>query len=115
MNKVLRCITLSALVAAGSVTVALAAPYEPPVAVSTPAVDPEIFGAYAGNARGVDVQFTIEENGSVDDVKLLTSSGDAAVDASIVGAVSSWQFKPASDSDGKPVASSKTEFIDFKK
>lgn len=115
MNKVLRCITLSALVAAGSVTAALAAPYEPPVAMSTPAVDPGVLGAYAGNARGVDVQFTIEENGSVDDVKLLTSSGDAAVDASIVGAVSSWQFKPASDSNGKPVASSKTEFIDFKK
>lgn len=115
MNKVLRCITLSALVAAGSVTAALAAPYEPPVAVFTPAVDPGVFGAYVGNARGVDVQFTIEENGSVDDVKLLTSSGDAAVDASIVGAVSSWQFKPASDSSGKPVASSKTEFIDFKK
>ncbi|SNV56463.1 TonB family C-terminal domain [Veillonella rodentium] len=115
MNKVLRCITLSALVAAGSVTAALAAPYEPPVAVSTPAVDSAVLDAYSGDIHGIDVQFTIKENGAVDDVKLLTSSGDAAVDASIVDAVSSWRFKPASDSDGKPVESFKTEFIDFKK
>ncbi|MDU7823545.1 MAG: energy transducer TonB, partial [Veillonella sp.] len=28
--------------------------------------------------------------------------------------ISKWRFSPATDSNGKPVASSKTEYIDFK-
>ena len=39
MNKVLRCTMLSALFVTGLAASVLAAPYQPPTAVSTPAVD----------------------------------------------------------------------------
>ena len=42
MNKVLRCTMLSALFVTGLVASVLAAPYQPPTAVSTPAVDQAI-------------------------------------------------------------------------
>ena len=39
---------------------------------------------------------------------------DYTADAAIVDTISKWRFSPATDSNGKPVASSKTEYIDFK-
>ena len=32
----------------------------------------------------------------------------------LVEKISTWRFTPATDSDGNPVASSKTEYIDFR-
>ena len=35
-------------------------------------------------------------------------------DEALVEKISTWRFTPATDSDGNPVASSKTEYIDFR-
>ena len=97
MNKVLRCTMLSALFVTGLVASVLAAPYKPPTAVSTPAVDQAVLAGYSGAVHGADVRFTINEDGSVGDIEI----------------ISTWRFNPATDSNGNPVASSKTEYIDF--
>ena len=47
MNKVLRCTMLSALFVTGLVASVLAAPYQPPTAVSTPAVDQAVLAGYS--------------------------------------------------------------------
>ena len=109
MNKVLRCTMLSALFVTGLAASVLAAPYQPPTAVSTPAVDQAILASYSGAV----VRFTINEDGSVGDIEIVASSGSSAVDAALVATISTWRFNPARDSNGNPVASSKTEYIDF--
>ena len=114
MNKVLRCTMLSAFFVTGLVASVLAAPYQPPTAVSTPAVDRAILAGYNGAVHGADVRFTINEDGSVGEIEIVASSGSSALDAAIVDTISKWRFSPATDSNGKPVASSKTEYIDFK-
>ena len=113
MNKVLRCTMLSALFVTGLVASVLAAPYQPPTAVSTPAVDQAVLAAYGEAAHGADIRFTIKEDGSVGDVEVVSSSGSSTLDAAIVDTISKWRFSPATDSNGKPVASSKTEYINF--
>ena len=113
MNKVLRCTMLSALFVTGLVASVLAAPYKPPTAVSTPAVDQAVLAGYSGAVHGADVRFTINEDGSVGDIEIVASCGSSAVDAALVETISTWRFNPATDSNGNPVASSKTEYIDF--
>ena len=113
MNKVLRCTMLSALFLIGLVASVLAAPYQPPTAVSTPAVDQAVLAGYSSAVHGADVRFTINEDGSVGDIEIIASSGSSAVDAALVETISTWRFNPATDSNGNPVASSKTEYIDF--
>ena len=56
MNKVLRCTMLSALFVTGLVASVLAAPYQPPTAVSTPAVDQAIIASYSGAVHGANVR-----------------------------------------------------------
>ena len=101
MNKVLRCTMLSALFVTGLVASVLAAPYKPPTAVSTPAVDQAVLAGYSG------------ADGSVGDIEIIASSGSSAVDVALVETISTWRFNPATDSNGNPVASSKTEYINF--
>ena len=113
MNKVLRCTMLSALILTGQVASVWAAPYQPPTAVSTPAVDQAVLAGYSSAVHGADVRFTINEDGSVGDIEIIASSGSSAVDAALVETISTWRFNPATDSNGNPVASSKTEYIDF--
>ena len=113
MNKVLRCTMLSTLFVTGLVASVLAAPYQPPTAVSTPAVDQAVLAGYSGAVHGADVRFTINEDGSVGDIEIVASSGSSAVDAALVETISTWRFNPATDSNGNPVASSKTEYINF--
>ena len=74
MNKVLRCTMLSALFVTGLVASVLAAPYQPPTAVSTPAVDQAVLAGYSGAVHGADVRFTINEDGSVGDIEIVASS-----------------------------------------
>ena len=107
MNKVLRCIILSSLFAMSMVASVLAAPYDPPVAIATPPIDRALLAAYGEAAHGADIR-------SVGDVEVVSSSGSSALDAAIVDTISKWRFSPATDSNGKPVASSKTQYIDFK-
>ena len=113
MNKVLRCIMLSVLFVTSMVASVLAAPYDPPTAVSTPAVDRAVLAGYGGAVHGADVRFTINEDGSVGDIEIVASSGSSALDEVLVEKIGTWRFKPATDSNGNPVASSKTEYIDF--
>ena len=113
MNKVLRSTMLSALFVTGLAASVWAAPYQPPTAVSTPAVDRAILAGYNGAVHGADVRFTINEDGSVGEIEIVASSGSSAVDAALVETISTWRFNPATDSNGNPVASSKTEYIDF--
>ena len=84
------------------------------VAIATPPIDRALLAAYGEAAHGADIRFTIKEDGSVGDVEVVSSSGSSALDAAIVDTISKWRFSPATDSNGKPVASSKTEYIDFK-
>ena len=108
MNKVLRCIILSSLFVMSMVASVLA------VAIATPPIDRALLAAYGEAAHGADIRFTIKEDGSVGDVEVVSSSGSSTLDAAIVDTISKWRFSPATDSNGKPVASSKTEYIDFK-
>ena len=113
MNKVLRCTMLSALFVTGLAAFCIGGSLSPPTAVSTPAVDQAILASYGGAVHGADVRFTINEDGSVGDIEIVSSSGSSAVDAALVATISTWRFNPARDSNGNPVASSKTEYIDF--
>ena len=113
MNKVLRCTMLSALFVTSMVASVLAAPYDPPTAVSTPPVDQAALTGYGDAVHGADVRFTINEDGSVGDIEVIESSGSSVLDEALVEKIATWRFKPATDSNGKPVASSKTEYIDF--
>ena len=114
MNKVLRCTVLSALFVTSMVASVLAAPFQLPVAISTPSVDQINIAGYGDSIHSADVRFTINEDGSVGDIEIVASSGSSAVDAALVETISTWRFNPATDSNGNPVASSKTEYIDFR-
>lgn len=110
MNKVLRCTVLSALFATSMAATVLAAPFQLPVAISTPPVDQINIAGYGDSIQSADVRFTINEDGSVGDIEVVKSSGVTALDEKI----STWRFNPATDANGNPVASSKTEYIDFR-
>ena len=96
-----------------STTIVFANPYQAPSPISTPSFDTDVLEGYSGDVGGINVQYTIETDGSVDDVQLLGSTGSDAVDAAIVEAVESWTYHPATDSDGNPVESTKTTYIDL--
>ena len=114
MSNVLRCTVLSALFATGMVASALAAPFQLPVAISTPSVDQINIASYGDSIHNADVRFTINEDGSVGDVEVVKSSGVSALDEALIEKISTWRFNPATDANGNPVASSKTEYIDFR-
>ena len=114
MSNVLRCTVLSALFATGMVVSVLAAPFQLPVAISTPSVDQINIASYGDSIHNADVRFTINEDGSVGDVEVVKSSGVSALDEALIEKISTWRFNPATDANGNPVASSKTEYIDFR-
>ena len=114
MNKVLRCTVLSALFATSMAATVLAAPFQLPVAISTPSVDQINIAGYGDSIHSADVRFTINEDGSVGDIEVVKSSGVSALNEALVEKISTWRFNPATDSNGNPVASSKIEYIDFR-
>ena len=115
MNKVLRCVALTVLVMSMSAAVSLAAtPYEAPKAISTPGFDSSVLHGYAGDTTVVNVNSTINTDGSVSHVELQGTTGSRDADASIVNTISTWKFTPATDSNGKPVEASKTEYIELR-
>ncbi|MDU5764045.1 MAG: TonB family protein [Veillonella sp.] len=118
MSNVLRCVALTALIMSMSAAVSLAAtPYEAPKAVSTPGFDSGVLHGYAGDAGDatvVNVNFTINTDGSVSHVELQGTTGSSDADASIVNTISTWKFTPATDSNGNPVEASKTEYINLR-
>ena len=116
MSNVLRCVALTALIMSMSAAVSLAAtPYEAPKAVSTPGFDSGVLHGYAGDATVVNVNFTINTDGSVSHVEFRREPrGSSDADASIVNTISTWKFTPATDSNGNPVEASKTEYINLR-
>lgn len=113
MRKALCCLSVLGVLLSIGVVTSIAAPYSAPEPISTPSFDTDVLEGYSGDVGGVNVQYTIETDGSVSDVHLLGSTGSDAVDAAIEESVSSWQYKPATDSDGNPVESTKTKYIDL--
>ena len=113
MDNVLRCTLLSTLFVISMGASALAAPFQLPVAISTPSLDQINIASYDDAAHSADVRFTINEDGSVGDIEVVKSSGVSALDEALVEKISTWRFNPATDSNGNPVASSKTEYINF--
>ena len=76
MSNVLRCVALTVLIMSMSAAVSLAAtPYEAPKAVSTPGFDSCVLHGYAGDATVVNVNFTINTDGSVSHVELQGTTG----------------------------------------
>lgn len=115
MSNVLRCVALTALIMSMSTAVSLAdTPYEAPKAISTPGFDSGVLHGYAGDATVVNVNFTINTDGSVSHVELQGTTGSSDADASIVNTISTWKFTPATDSNGNPVEASKTEYINLR-
>ena len=71
MKKVLRCTVLSALFVTSMVASVLAAPFQLPVAISTPSVDQINIAGYGDSIHSADVRFTINEDGSVGDIEVV--------------------------------------------
>ena len=66
-----------------------------------------------GISGWVDIEFTIEADGSVADPKIVGSQPRRVFDRNAIRAIYKWKFKPRVI-DGKPVARRATTRIDFK-
>ena len=73
-----------------------------PVPLSTPYPDLPVIPADQGTNRAV-AGFVIDTDGSTRDVVIEVSSGYGPADDAIISAISSWSFKPGTDSDGNPI------------
>jgi len=79
----------------------------PPAAVGTPhsCADYPVAAMQTKSEGTTTVGFTITETGSVTDVAVKTSSGNADLDNASVACTKTWQYRPATTvADGKPVA-----------
>jgi len=65
-----------------------------------------------GISGWVDIEFTIEADGSVSNPKIISSNPRRMFDRNAVRAIYKWKFKPRIV-DGKPVARRATQRIDF--
>ena len=73
MSNVLRCVALTALIMSMSAAVSLSAtPYVAPKAGSTPGFDSGVLHGYAGDTTVVNVNFTINTDGSVSHAHIKT-------------------------------------------
>lgn len=80
---------------------------------AAPAVPPRIIKSYqpaypsaernAGIEGTVVIRFLIDQNGNVEDVTLINSSGNANLDNAAVSAGYKWRFSPAKNNGGSPV------------
>lgn len=73
-----------------------------PVPLSTPYPDLPVIPANQGTNRAV-AGFVIDTDGSTRDIIIEVSSGYGPADDAIISAISSWSFKPGTDSDGNPI------------
>lgn len=78
----------------------------PPAATGTPhTCDGYPAGALQTLAEGTaTVAFTVTETGSVTDASVKTSSGNAYLDSASIACTKTWQYRPATAMDGKPIA-----------
>lgn len=65
-----------------------------------------------GISGWVDIEFTIEADGSVSDPKIIASNPRRMFDQNAVRAIYKWKFKPRIE-DGKPVARRATQRLEF--
>ena len=80
---------------------------------SSPAIPPRIVKSYqppypsaernAGIQGTVTIRFLIDQNGNVEDVAIINSSGNANLDSAAVSAGYKWRFSPAKSKTGNPV------------
>lgn len=80
---------------------------------SSPAIPPRIVKSYqppypsaernAGIQGTVTIRFFIDQNGNVEDVAIINSSGNANLDSAAVSAGYKWRFSPAKSKTGNPV------------
>lgn len=80
---------------------------------ASPAVPPRIIKSYqpsypfaernAGIEGTVVIRFLIDQNGNVEDVTLINSSGNANLDSAAISAGYKWRFSPAKNNGGSPV------------
>lgn len=80
---------------------------------SSPAIPPRIVKSYqppypsaernAGIQGTVTIRFLIDQNGNVEDVAIINSSGNANLDSAAVSAGYKWRFTPAKSKTGNPV------------
>lgn len=81
--------------------------------ISSPAIPPRIVKSYqppypsaernAGIQGTVTIRFLIDQNGNVEDVAIINSSGNANLDSAAVSAGYKWRFSPAKSKTGNPV------------
>lgn len=74
-----------------------------PVPLSTPYPDLPVIPADQGTTNRAVAGFVIDTDGSTRDIVIEVSSGYGPADDAIISAISSWSFKPGTDSDGNPI------------
>jgi TonB family protein len=67
--------------------------------------------ALLGMRGHVDVDFTVERNGSVSLCRVITSSGNAALDKAAKNAIESGRFLPLPDDYGPPYVTMRATFF----
>ena len=89
------------------------------VPVKPPRLLREVAPVYPASARNsgatgvVSVRILVGADGSVEDVTVVGSSGNAAMDNSVVTAVNKWRFSPAKDKYGQNARCRVTRAVSF--
>ena len=89
------------------------------VPVKPPRLLREIAPVYPASARNsgatgvVTVRILVGADGSVEDVTVVGSSGNSAMDSSVVTAVNKWRFSPAKDKYGQNARCRVTRAVSF--
>lgn len=89
------------------------------VPVKPPRLLREVAPVYPASARNsgatgvVTVRILVGADGSVDDVTVVGSSGNGAMDSSVVTAVNKWRFSPAKDKYGQNARCRVTRAVSF--
>lgn len=89
------------------------------VPVTPPRLLREVAPVYPASARNsgatgvVTVRILVAADGSVEDVTVVGSSGNSAMDSSVVTAVNKWRFSPAKDKYGQNARCRVTRAVSF--
>ena len=89
------------------------------VPVKPPRLLREVAPVYPASARNsgatgvVTVRILVSADGSVEDVTVVSSSGNSAMDSSVVTAVNKWRFSPAQDKYGQNARCRVTRAVSF--
>ena len=89
------------------------------VPVKPPRLLREVAPVYPASARNsgatgvVTVRILVSADGSVEDVAVVGSSGNSAMDNSVVAAVNKWRFSPAKDKYGQNARCRVTRAVSF--